>query len=357
MKVSVVIPTYNRRELVLQCLDSVRRQTVAAYEIIVVCDGSTDGTAEAIRAKHADVKVLECANRGLAMSRNRGLAVASGDWVAYLDDDDLWHPEKLLMATNYVTATPECSALNNPHWYFSATENGPLHRNGISRNFVGKNLDELIGLAKAQPSEDETRAAAALSTNGDSFRTYLKRDRGVISSIVVRRELLIRVGGSSPSQVCNEDWTLFLNVARLAEWHTLPRRLGFTRFHENQITNSEPNDLLFSLCHLINAWFCGRPMPHRVTLQESLELLGHYGSEYRKAIANFHWSALKSRNWRLASQIRLVGKILLPSRLDRIYSMIPPPIVWRLDRYVSGKHTAAASEIVANRTLASEGSN
>jgi len=94
--VSVVIPTYNRRELLRECLRSVRAQTVAPAEIIVVDDGSTDGTAETLPRDFPGVRFILLPHSGLpAVARNAGLAAATGTFAAFCDSDDLWEPAKL----------------------------------------------------------------------------------------------------------------------------------------------------------------------------------------------------------------------------------------------------------------------
>lgn len=92
--ISVVLPTYERRELVLRAVESVLSQTRPADEVIVVDDASTDGTAETLATY--PVRVLRQPERlGVSAARNRGVAAAVGEWVAFLDSDDEWRPEKL----------------------------------------------------------------------------------------------------------------------------------------------------------------------------------------------------------------------------------------------------------------------
>ncbi|WP_062297797.1 glycosyltransferase family 2 protein [Nostoc piscinale] len=94
-KVSVIIPTYQRSHLVGQAIESVLAQTYCNYEIIVVNDGSTDNTEE-ILAQYADqVIAIHQDNRGTAAARNAGIRVSQGQYLAFLDDDDLWEPQKL----------------------------------------------------------------------------------------------------------------------------------------------------------------------------------------------------------------------------------------------------------------------
>src|SRR5271170_3450676 len=95
--VSVVIPTYNHRDFVVEALESVFAQTFTDYEVIVVNDGSPDDTAAVLRPyiESGRIRYIEQENRGQAGARNRGLAEARGEFVAYLDDDDLWLRDKL----------------------------------------------------------------------------------------------------------------------------------------------------------------------------------------------------------------------------------------------------------------------
>lgn len=92
MLFSVVIPTFNRRALLARTLESVTRQTFADFEIIVVDDGSTDGTLEYLRSLERDVRLLRQENKGAGVARNAGASEARGEYIAFLDSDDVWFP-------------------------------------------------------------------------------------------------------------------------------------------------------------------------------------------------------------------------------------------------------------------------
>jgi len=97
MLFSVIIPTYNRAELLRIALDSVFAQTFTDYEVIVIDDGSTDGTWEELQPLGSRIHVLRQQNAGPGAARNLGVAQARGDYVAFLDSDDLWFPWTLLV--------------------------------------------------------------------------------------------------------------------------------------------------------------------------------------------------------------------------------------------------------------------
>src|ERR1700751_873927 len=93
--VSVIIPTFNRGKLVVNAIRSVLCQTYRDYEIIVVDDGSTDDTAEALTPYMDRIQYVYQVNQGTSAAKNKGIQLARGRWISVLDSDDLWLPTKL----------------------------------------------------------------------------------------------------------------------------------------------------------------------------------------------------------------------------------------------------------------------
>jgi glycosyltransferase involved in cell wall biosynthesis len=106
MSISVVMPVYNAEGTVLRALDSLRAQTYPSMEIIVINDGSTDGTMKCLQ-RQKDIKLLDHSHRGIAAALNDGLAAARGDYIARMDADDLCHPERIEQQASYLDAFPE----------------------------------------------------------------------------------------------------------------------------------------------------------------------------------------------------------------------------------------------------------
>ncbi|MBV5323521.1 glycosyltransferase family 2 protein, partial [bacterium] len=100
---TILIPTYNRANLILESLESVFAQSYRDFEIIIVDDGSTDNTAEVLRplAGQGKLKYIRQNNQGASAARNRGIAEARGNLIAFLDSDDLFDPSKLELQVNY----------------------------------------------------------------------------------------------------------------------------------------------------------------------------------------------------------------------------------------------------------------
>ncbi|MBD2165771.1 glycosyltransferase family 2 protein [Calothrix membranacea FACHB-236] len=96
LSISVVIPTYNRKHIIDRALNSVLSQTLLPQEIIVVDDGSTDGTGEWIESNYINVTLIKLPqNRGASYARNMGILASTGDYIAFLDSDDIWEPNYL----------------------------------------------------------------------------------------------------------------------------------------------------------------------------------------------------------------------------------------------------------------------
>jgi len=95
MRISVVIPSYNRRHTLDRAIQSVIDQTSPADEIILVDDGSSDGSSEVVRRNYPQVRIIQQANHGVSAARNRGIAAANYEWIALLDSDDSWQANKI----------------------------------------------------------------------------------------------------------------------------------------------------------------------------------------------------------------------------------------------------------------------
>ena len=120
---SVVIPTYNRANLLPKTLDSVFAQTFKNYEVIVVDDGSTDGTQDYLKWSENRITVLTQPNRGPGAARNLGVRHAKGEYIAFLDSDDLWFPWTLQVYAE-VVRSENCPSFiaGKPHWFWNESE-------------------------------------------------------------------------------------------------------------------------------------------------------------------------------------------------------------------------------------------
>jgi len=113
--VSVIVPAYNGAEWIAETLDSILKQTVRPAEVIVVNDGSTDGTSAAVRSFGNSVTLIETPNQGVCRARNLGAKTASSNWLAFCDQDDIWLPDKLEKQLRIAQQSPEIRCVITDH--------------------------------------------------------------------------------------------------------------------------------------------------------------------------------------------------------------------------------------------------
>ncbi len=118
IKVSVIIPTYNRASVLPRALDSVIKQTYKATQIVVIDDGSTDETQDLIKNKYSQIDFISQQNKGVSAARNIGIKTATSDWICLLDSDDSWQANKLEKQVQAITENPEYLLCHtNETWY------------------------------------------------------------------------------------------------------------------------------------------------------------------------------------------------------------------------------------------------
>lgn len=179
--VTVIIPTYNRRESLARALDSVIAQTVRPLEILVIDDGSTDETEEFLAEAFGDVRYFFQENRGVSAARNRGIAEARGDWIAFLDSDDEWKPEKLERQLAAVREAPDVQIVHTEEIWI---------RNG----------------RRVNPMKKHAKAGGLI------FRQCLPLCAISPSSVMIHRDLFDRVGVFDESLPACEDYDLWLRI-------------------------------------------------------------------------------------------------------------------------------------------------
>jgi glycosyltransferase involved in cell wall biosynthesis len=197
--ISVVIPTYNRAREVRAAVMSVLAQKYPEYEIIVVDDGSTDTTRESIQqfiSQQSDngkyIRYYCQPNRGPSIARNRGIEEARGEWIAFLDSDDLWLPEKLELQVSAIRhLKQQCGAC-----FTDAQMVNELRMNDSSFSHFRRPYGQPVGIAfDALPSLAAGFCGLWLST------------------VVVRAELARRINGFDPAIECAEDRDFYFRLA------------------------------------------------------------------------------------------------------------------------------------------------
>ena len=223
-RVSVVIPCFNTERYIAATLRAVQAQSGAQLEIIVVDDGSTDGSAALVERDFPDVRLLRRPNGGVAAARNAGIDAATGDWVAFCDADDIWLPGKLAAQFDAMAAAPGCR-MSYTAWHVWLSSE-PEPEPGL--------LDSL-----AAASGDTARWAGA---TGWLYPELLLDCVVWTSTVLMQRSLLAETGGFDTGLRIGEDYDLWLRASRLTRIERVARPLALYRQHPASITRSAPRD-------------------------------------------------------------------------------------------------------------------
>ncbi len=179
--ISVIVPTFNRWPVLSRALDSVRAQRFRDFELIVVDDGSTDGTAEELKRAGLPLRLFATARKGVAAARNFGVSRARGDSIAFLDSDDAWLPRKLETQAAFMAGRPGAKICQTEEIWI---------RNGVRVN----------------------ARAVHRKPDGDIYPRCLDLCLVSPSAVMISRELFERFGGFDESFPVCEDYDLWLRI-------------------------------------------------------------------------------------------------------------------------------------------------
>ncbi len=131
--ISVIIPVYNNEKYVAEAIQSVLSQTFKPYEVIVINDGSTDRSADIAREFEPQIRFWHQSNIGISATRNKGIESASGDYLAFLDADDLWTPDKLKLQVEFLEKHPETEMILGTVKQFISPELNEEHHHKLRK--------------------------------------------------------------------------------------------------------------------------------------------------------------------------------------------------------------------------------
>jgi glycosyltransferase involved in cell wall biosynthesis len=314
VSISVVIPTYNRLPYLRAAVASAREQTRPPEEILIVDDGSTDGTEQFARSLPAPVRYLRQANAGPAAARNQGFRAATGDWIALLDSDDWWPADKL--------ARQEAFLRLHPHLAF----------------VFGTQLNSRAGQTDAQPEilDPEVHATLRREAAGirDFFSLLLRLNPVPTSSVLFRRDCLARTGGFDEARWRCEDYELWFRFAAAFPIGYLDHPLVFKRSQDDNLINDYAKlwaahlDVLLSLPRT----HPGRNLPANPAWRQATAYTRYrLGSFHlrRGAVpaALEHFGAFHERDLPASARLHALSRVkraLLAAGLGRLARRTPP---------------------------------
>ncbi len=194
MQISVIIPSFNRIQTLIRAIESVLEQRSVVDEIIVVDDGSKDNTAALISQHYPNIKLIRQANQGVSAARNAGIRIASFEWIALLDSDDSWLPEKISMIRQAQLQNPEYHLFHSDEiWIRNGVRVNPMKKHGKNGGWI---FESCLPLCAISPS-----------------------------AVVLRRSLLHTTGYFDESLPACEDYDLWLRICHAFPVHYIDRPL------------------------------------------------------------------------------------------------------------------------------------
>lgn len=207
-RVSVIIPTYNSAAFVADAIDSVLAQTYTNYEIIVANDGSADTTRAVLERFGDKITLLSLPHRGICATRNAAIANSHGEFIALLDSDDVWEPDKLELQVAYIHAHPEFALVYSYSTNFTDAEEGN------------------VALVKK------------IDFEGFVFKDLFTKGSFANSTILMRRSIFDEVGGYDESLAAMEDYELNLRISQKYQIGRVPKSLLRRRIHPGSFYSS-----------------------------------------------------------------------------------------------------------------------
>jgi glycosyltransferase involved in cell wall biosynthesis len=207
--VSVIIRTYNRKLYLVEALESVRHQTCKDYEIIVVDDGSTDGTRELLESMD-DITLVKQSRSGIVKTLNKGLRVAKGDYIAILDDDDLWESNFLEKCLDIFDKHPEAAIVYSDYNYFYDNDKDKFFH--VRKQIAHDNL----------------------------FESLIHANFIACQATVIKRNVFDVTGLFDENLVSHEEWDMWLRMAIVGlEFKHVSEPLVKIRKHPSGITTNK----------------------------------------------------------------------------------------------------------------------
>ncbi|MDT8383057.1 MAG: glycosyltransferase [Gammaproteobacteria bacterium] len=299
--VSVIVPAYNCASFIEQSIQSILAQKYPNIEIIVIDDGSTDQSTELARHFGEPIKVILQTNQGPAAARNRGIRESKGEFIAFLDSDDVWLPNKLADQVTFLQENQDIGIIYGTFTRWLASKNGCYPP---AEQFVA--------------NENDSSFDAELS--GWIYHKLLLDNYIHIITAVIRRSLYDKLGGFDESLRTGEDYDFWLRASRITQVYKFSRTVALYRTNPDSTTNvpRPTNNELLVLQRATNEFGLSSPNGKTISSEEMNERLfrlcfGHAYLHFWKGsscIAKQNFKEAKKyspRNYRLLIYTMLSG--------------------------------------------------
>lgn len=268
VSISVVMPVYNTKSYLREAIESILTQTFNDFELIIINDGSTDGSIDVIEnyaSLDKRIKVVSRENRGISATRNEGVSLSSGKYIAWMDSDDISTSERLAIQYSYMEKTPDVLAI------------------GTGVRLIDPDSDDLCEWKMPETHDDI-----------DDFHMQGKGGAITFPSSMIRRSAINAAGGFRKDIVAAEDMDLFLRLAEIGKIENIHPLLLLYRQHEKSISHTARSKVAENTELVLRAAYKRRGLEYKgVTILSSEQRLVDIYNKWA-------WWALSSGNLKTA---------------------------------------------------------
>ncbi len=307
MKISAVIPAYNSAKFLADAVKSINDQTSPIHEIIIIDDGSTDNTEEIAASLPGNIVYFKQPNQGPSAARNKGIEMAKGDWIAFLDADDQWTPDKTALQLDTLTKTPSLKLIA-----------GDMAEINCNDQITVESV-----LAKHQLlNEFKTFNGTAIP---NALAKLVKKNFIPTGTVLVERNTLMEVGLFNPDIRFGEDLELWAKIAAQHSITCLPNILMLRRKHGENATEASEKMLLDltkvmeSLRRQLSPQLQNQGIAANELVATNYWTLGYWyftSGEIHKAKSAFRISL--ERHWTLRSSFYYLASLLPPQSIAQL---------------------------------------
>jgi glycosyltransferase involved in cell wall biosynthesis len=249
-KISVIIPAYNAELTIRETIESVQKQTLSDWELIVVNDGSSDRTLEVVKSINDErLKIFDYQQAGVSIARNRGMSQATGEYIAFLDADDLWTVDKLELQLEALRKNPEAGVAYS--WTSLIDEQGKLLYPGNRIFYEGDVYGELL------------------------LTNFLIS----ASNPLISKQAIASIDGFDSNIRLGEDWEFYLRLAAKWQFIVVPRFQLFYRQYSNSTSYSKVEEMNNMGIIMLETAFAIAPPKFKNLRNKSLSLFHIYCAE------------------------------------------------------------------------------
>jgi len=288
INISIIVPAYNAEKTILKTISSIQKQSYSSFELIVIDDGSTDKTCELLSTvSDPRLKVFSYKNGGLPVARNRGITHASGDYIAFIDADDLWTPDKLELQLAALQESSEAGAAYS--WTAFIDEEEKLLYAGKPLFFEGNIYPHLL------------------------VENFICSG----SNILVRRKFIETTGEFDPSLKSAEDWDYNIRLAAQCPFVVVPKYQILYR-KSSQAMSSKVDVMEKAILTVTERAFCIAPTELQYLKKHSLAKTYQFFTKlYLEYVLGS--DGIKRASQRIKKAVQLYPKIVLEKETQRIF--------------------------------------